>query len=96
VEVAAYRIAIEAVSNAARHANAANCDVTVKRADTQLVLTIVDDGCGLSSGHRPHVGLRTMRERALELGGTLEVRSRNPSGTVVEARLPLPRPEVGA
>jgi signal transduction histidine kinase len=90
VEVAAYRIVSEAVTNAVRHADAATCSVTLAVADATLVATICDDGRGLparasSTGN----GLATMRERAEELGGTLEIRTA-PTGTTVIATLPLP------
>ena len=64
VEVAAYRIVIEALTNASRHANASRCDVDLRLADG-LELDISDDGIGLADDCRPGVGLRSMRERAV-------------------------------
>lgn len=92
VEVAAYRIAAEAMTNAVRHARAQRCVVRI-RADRELELEIADDGAGLSDGlSRTGTGLRSMAERAAELGGELRVES-PPSGgtrgTRVVARLPL-------
>jgi len=94
VEVALYRIITEAVTNVVRHTDAATCAVTVVMADRALVATIADDGGGLRGpgSAQGGNGLSTMRERAEELGGTLEIRS-GPTGTTVTATLPLPAPE---
>lgn len=88
VEVAAYRIAMEAMTNAARHAHpyAVRVDVTV---DDCLRLEIADDGVGLPEGYRAGVGITSMRERASELGGQCTVEPRHPRGTVVRAVVPL-------
>ena len=75
VEVAAYRIAMEAVTNALRHSGAATCTVSLRREDGVLRLRVRDDGGGLAAGRRPGVGLSSMRERAEELGGTCSVTS---------------------
>jgi signal transduction histidine kinase len=88
VEVAAYRIALEAVTNAVRHSGASACTVTVRRADDHLVVKVQDDGAGLVEDRHAGVGLTSMEERARELGGTCTVSSSD-SGTTVEARLPL-------
>lgn len=88
VEVAAYRITVEAVTNAARHARASRCDVRIRLGDA-LVVEVADDGVGLAMDHQPGVGLSSMRERAEELGGTLTAESGPGCGTRVRARLPL-------
>ncbi|GIJ46866.1 hypothetical protein Val02_37520 [Virgisporangium aliadipatigenens] len=88
VEVAAYRIVAEALTNVARHAHAARCTITVELSDA-LVLTVVDDGVGLPTAGRRGVGLDSMRERAEELGGTCALRTVAPHGTAVEVRMPL-------
>jgi two-component system NarL family sensor kinase len=88
VEVAAYRIVQEALTNVARHAGARSCRVEIS-VDSGLELEITDDGSGLPEGHRAGVGLASMRERAAELGGTCEVHSPAEGGTRVLARLPL-------
>jgi two-component system NarL family sensor kinase len=88
VEVAAYRIAMEAVTNALRHSGAATCTVSLRREDGVLRLRIRDDGGGLAAGRRAGVGLSSMRERAEELGGTCSVTS-DAYGVVVDAWLPL-------
>jgi signal transduction histidine kinase len=89
VEVAAYRIAQEALTNVARHARAQTCVVCLALSDV-LQLEIKDDGIGLSKGQHMGVGLHSMRERAMELGGTCEVQRLPAGGTRVIARLPLP------
>lgn len=94
VEVNAYRIVLEAVTNAARHARAWRCQVsfsTETGADQRqvLVIQIEDDGMGLPHAYRPGVGLRSMRERAEELGGRLQITSRQGGGTSITAWLPL-------
>ncbi|PWJ49873.1 Histidine kinase-, DNA gyrase B-, and HSP90-like ATPase [Quadrisphaera granulorum] len=95
VEQAAYRIAMEAVSNAVRHADATRCDVTVSLdheddgdGDGVLVLEIVDDGHGMPACPVPGAGLRTMRERTAELGGKLTTDS-DRTGVRIVARLPV-------
>jgi two-component system, NarL family, sensor kinase len=90
VEVAAYRIAVEAVTNVVRHAGATTCRVLFDATGGgALSLEIVDDGRGLPSGVVPGVGLESMRERADELGGTIVVEAAEGGGTSVIARLPL-------
>jgi len=56
----------------------------------QLSIEITDDGSGLPFDHRAGVGLNSMRERALELGGALEIESEPGQGTVVRVKLPVP------
>jgi signal transduction histidine kinase len=88
VEVAAYRIATEAVSNAVRHAEARHCTVRLT-VDASLKLEVSDDGRGLPTSVPSGLGLRSMAERAAELGGACDVYSEPGSGTVVRAELPL-------
>ncbi len=88
VEVAAYRIAVEALTNAIRHADARTCAVRIAAAD-QLVIEVVDDGQGLPTGVTPGTGLESMEARATELGGSLRIDRRRGGGTHLEARLPL-------
>ncbi|HET6818298.1 MAG TPA: ATP-binding protein [Mycobacteriales bacterium] len=91
VEVAAFRIASEAVTNVARHARASRCDVVVRAVDGQLLVRVIDDGAGVrDAGQATGHGLQTMRERAHELRGRLDVTSSPAAGTVVTATLPLP------
>jgi two-component system NarL family sensor kinase len=88
VEVAAYRIACEALTNVVRHAEATACTVRV-HLDGALELDITDNGRGLSPDHRAGVGILGMRERADELGGQLTISS-DQCRTAVHARLPVP------
>jgi signal transduction histidine kinase len=88
VEVAAYRIASEAIANAVRHSRCNHCTVTVRGGGEHLVVEICDDGVGIDQDVVPHVGLLSMRERAEELGGRLSIDS-SPHRTTVLARLPL-------
>ena len=90
VEVAAYRIVTEAVTNVVRHAGPARCTVELAVVGRSLRITVGDDGRGLPAdsaggGH----GLQTMRERAEELRGRLRVTGED--GVTVTAELPLPR-----
>jgi signal transduction histidine kinase len=89
VEVAAYRIAVEALRNAARHAEARRCAIQL-RLDDGLTVDISDDGKGISTQAHPGVGIGSMRERAAELGGTCVVEAAPLGGVRVRARLPLP------
>ena len=88
VEVAAYRIAGEAMNNAVRHADARACAVRIALDGDALRLEVSDDGRGIAEDHRPGVGLRSMRERAEELGGSCEIEAVPGGGTRVRARLP--------
>jgi len=88
VEVAAYRVASEAVTNALRHARCSTCTVDLGAADGGLLLEIRDDGAGIAADAVPHVGLESMRERAVEVGGRLEIDT-GAHGTTVRAWLPL-------
>jgi signal transduction histidine kinase len=87
VEVAAYRIAHEALTNVARHADARTCSLSLTLDGDRLVLAVADDGRGLPADTRSGVGLASMRERAEELGGALSVTGDD--GTRVVATLPV-------
>lgn len=89
VEAAAFRIAIEAMANVARHAGASTCWVRMSRSPGELTLEVADDGIGLRAGFRPGVGMGSMQDRAAELGGSCEIGPRPGGGTRVMARLPL-------
>jgi two-component system, NarL family, sensor kinase len=86
VEVAAYRIAMEGLTNAVRHAGATRIDLRLA-ADGDLHIQVSDDG-SRRDGWRPGVGLTSMRERAAELGGEVDAGPGASGGRVV-ARLPL-------
>ena len=88
VEVAAYRIITESVANAVRHGRPSHCDVAIATFGPDLVLTVADDGSGIAADATLGVGLASMRDRAAEVGGTLDVQS-SAAGTTITARLPL-------
>lgn len=90
VEVAVYRIASEALTNAVRHASATAIRISLTGEDGWLAVEIGDDGRGIDTTMPAGVGLHSIRERAAELGGQVEVRCPGSGGTVVSARLPLP------
>ena len=94
VEVAAYRIVLEAITNVVRHAQASECRIRLSLSG-ELSLEILDDGVGLPEGYRLGVGMTSMRERAEELGGACKVETGTVGGvgTLVCARLPLPKEE---
>jgi signal transduction histidine kinase len=98
VEVAAYRVAQEALANVVRHAEARSCVIRLSLGGT-LELEITDDGVGLPEDRHAGVGLTSMRERAAELGGRCVIESLPGGGTRVLALLPLPdsesRPDAG-
>ena len=89
VEVAAYRIALEGITNVVRHAQARECTVTFEAEKSRLTLTVSDDGVGLPLEMGGGVGLASMRERAEELGGFIEIAARQPQGTRLTAVLPI-------
>lgn len=91
VEVAAYRIVDEAITNVVRHAQATTCDVCVSIDNDLLEINVSDNGNGFKQDARSGVGTASMRERAEELGGTFNVISRTGLGTHLEARLPITR-----
>ncbi|MCD2442666.1 histidine kinase [Agromyces sp. SYSU K20354] len=94
VEVAVYRIVTEALVNVQRHAHAQRAWVRISRREGRLLVEIDDDGRGVAADAPAGVGLLSMRERAVELGGSLEVTERQGGGTAVKAALPLPSPVI--
>jgi signal transduction histidine kinase len=99
VETALYRIALEAVTNIARHARARACALEIAleelndtavpmRALPWIRLTVEDDGCGIGPDVVAGVGLRSMRERAEEIGGRLEITARPEGGTRIQVLIP--------
>jgi signal transduction histidine kinase len=89
VEVAAYRIVQEAITNVLKHAQATKCQITFQ---FEAVLTVIieDNGTGIADMATKGVGMISMRERAEELGGSCIIENLANSGTRVVARLPLP------
>ena len=88
VEVAAYRITLEALTNARRHAQAHRCQVRLAL-DDGLGIEVRDDGRGLPADPADGVGLASMRERAAELGGWCQIEPVPNGGTSVRAWLPV-------
>ncbi len=82
----------EALSNVGRHAQASSSVVSVK-ADDRMTLRVEDDGVGLSGDATSGNGVRNMRQRAAELGGSCEIGTGAEGGTVVEWSVPMPRAE---
>jgi signal transduction histidine kinase len=90
VELAAYRIVLEAVNNVQRHAQATRCHVRMS-CGSYLYLEIIDDGSGMPPSFVSGIGLNSMRERASELGGYFAIKPlKEDSGTIILAQLPLP------
>ena len=81
----------EALSNAARHAYASAATVELKVADGEVVLCVTDDGRGLPEERRDS-GLRNVRRRAADRGGSLRLLPGEPQGTRLEWSAPLERP----
>ena len=86
-DLAVYRIAQEALTNAARHADCSTVRVELRVVEDALVLRVADDGVG-TAGRSPGGGIRGMRERALVVGGSFEIRSPPTGGTEVRLRVP--------
>jgi two-component system NarL family sensor kinase len=94
VEANAYHITLEALANVARHAQAVHCSVNFRYEPEEsqqpaLIIQISDDGTGLPANFRAGVGLRSMRERAEEIGGRLIIEPGQDRGTRVTAWLPV-------
>jgi signal transduction histidine kinase len=89
VEVVAYRIATEAMTNVVRHSGATSCTVRVGVDRDGLVVEVTDDGRGIDPAAPAGVGLRSIDERAAEVGGEVDFLARPGGGTIVRARLPL-------
>lgn len=88
VEVAAFRIASEAVMNSVRHSGADEASVEIEHRDGSIEVSVRDTGRATKEWV-PGVGISSMRERAAEVGGTVQV-TKDASGTLVRAVLPLP------
>lgn len=92
VALCLYRVAQEALHNAARHSGAETAQLTLTREEGQIRLVVADSGAGfdpVETRRGMGLGLASMEERARLLGGWLEVRSRPGMGTEVEVTIPL-------
>jgi signal transduction histidine kinase len=87
-----FRVAQEALRNAARHAQARAVEVSLRALNGGIELVVQDDGRGFdpkSQGERPSLGLASMHERVLSLGGELDIESAHGQGTTILAWVPL-------
>jgi signal transduction histidine kinase len=89
VEVAAYAIASEAFTNALRHSVASRVEVSLGQDGHDLVVRVIDNGVGMPTRVKEGVGVRSMRERAAEVGGRVRFTETSGGGTTVRAELPL-------
>ncbi|MBX3001539.1 MAG: GAF domain-containing sensor histidine kinase [Caldilineaceae bacterium] len=88
IEVAAFRVVQEALNNVIRHAGARHCAISIA-AESGLHIRIEDDGIGLPAETRSGVGLQSMRERAVEVGGVCSIENGDERGVVVQLSLPI-------
>jgi signal transduction histidine kinase len=85
------RIVQEALTNARRHSGASNIHVNLRAEENDLVVEVTDDGRGFAPEASPGVGSRSMRERAVGIGGEVEIESATGQGTRVRLRVPVPQ-----
>jgi two-component system sensor histidine kinase DegS len=91
LEVSLYRIAQEALSNAAEHSGASSVEVQIILRAQRIRLVIEDNGKGMGAEAKmkPGIGFVSMRERASQFGGTLRVDTSPGEGTIITAEIPL-------
>jgi two-component system sensor histidine kinase UhpB len=89
-ELVLYRVAQESMTNVARHADATRVTVALRHTDDHVVLAVTDDGCGVEAP-REGAGIRGMRERALLIGGSLDITPAPDTGTRVQLTAPVSR-----
>ncbi|GHD25757.1 sensor histidine kinase [Nocardiopsis kunsanensis] len=98
IEAALFRVAQEALTNVARHAQASRAVVTLSYLDEVVLLDVRDDGRGMARGRSGGFGLSSMRQRIRSIGGSVEIESEDGRGTAVSASVPVvpdTGPEVG-
>ncbi len=93
--ITTFRILQEALTNVARHADATEVRVTLETSETELLMRVQDNGVGLNEDvqKRRSTGMLGMRERALQLNGSLEVNGAQRRGTTLTLKIPLTTPE---
>lgn len=94
IELQLVRIVQESLANVRKHAKATTVDLSIRRRDGALQMTITDDGMGFDPAARgpsefPRFGLSTMRERAESIGGKLEIDTAPGRGTTVRLEVPI-------
>jgi signal transduction histidine kinase len=89
IDLSAYRIVQEGLTNALKHARASNADVTVRYLPDELQIEVRDDGEGSSSSSGAGHGLVGVRERVKIYGGEMSAGMANGSGFILSTRLPL-------
>jgi signal transduction histidine kinase len=88
LEIAIFRIVQECLTNINRHSGSETATVSLRRDEESVELIVADKGQGMPAGQPPGVGLRGIKERLAQFGGTLEIESGS-TGTTVKARIPL-------
>src|SRR5262249_29783333 len=89
IDLSAYRIVQEGLTNALKHARATNADVTVRYRPDELQLEIRDDGIGSATSDGLGHGLVGIRERVKIYGGDMSIRTADGGGFLLNTRLPL-------
>jgi two-component system sensor histidine kinase UhpB len=88
-ELVIYRVAQEALTNVARHAETDRAELALTSMNGDLVLSVTDEGCGFDPHHAEGGGLRGMRERAVLVGAQLAISRRHAGGTEVRLNVPV-------
>jgi signal transduction histidine kinase len=91
IDLSAYRIIQEGLTNALKHARASHADVTLRYAPDELRIEVRDDGVGGAGGNGPGYGLVGIRERVKIYGGEMSAENANGGGFVLTTRLPIGR-----
>jgi len=91
IDLSAYRIVQEGLTNALKHARASHADVTVRYRPDEFEVEVLDDGAGAATSHGLGHGLVGIRERVKIYGGEMNAGSARAGGFVLSARLPLDR-----
>jgi signal transduction histidine kinase len=89
IDLSAYRIVQEGLTNALKHARASHADVTVRYAPDEVQIVVSDDGTGATTSNDPGFGLAGVRERVRIYGGEMSAGNENGGGFVLRTRLPL-------